>query len=107
MKILIGICFVVVLAWLSITTSLPRAPVAQPCTQEWFSYLDNHYFDISDSDGHGPDMGNSEWFDAFEEKAKLPVTNRLPKQQRCQLIQDQLARRSYIINEQLGWAISL
>jgi hypothetical protein len=52
-------------------------------------------------------LGNSEWFNAFEERAKLPVTNRLPKQQRCRLVQGQLERHTYIINEQLGWTISL
>jgi hypothetical protein len=107
MKIFTGICSVIVLAWLFVTTSVPRAPVAQPCTQEWFSYLDSHYFDISDGEGHGPDLGNSEWVNAFEEKAKLLVTNGLPKQQRCQLIQGQLERRTYVINEQLGWTFLL
>jgi hypothetical protein len=97
MKIFTGICSVIVLAWLFVTTSVPRAPVAQPCTQEWFSYLE----------GHGPDLGNSEWVNAFEEKAKLLVTNGLPKQQRCQLIQGQLERRTYVINEQLGWTFLL
>lgn len=74
-----------------------------PCTQEWFSYLERHYFDISDGEGHGPDVG----FNAFEDKAKLPVTNRLPKQERCRLIQGQLEHRTYIINEQLDWTLSL
>jgi hypothetical protein len=106
-KILTGICSAIVLGWLFITTSVPRAPVVRPCTQEWFSYLDGHYFGISDGEGHGPDLGNNEWFNAFEEKAKLPVTSRLPKQQRCELIQGQLERRTYVINEQLGWTISL
>jgi hypothetical protein len=107
MKIFTVICSVVVLAWLFVTTSVPRAPIVEPCTPEWFSYLDSHYFDISDGQGHGPDVGNSEWFNAFEEKATLPVTDRLPKQQRCQQIQMQLERRTYVINEQLGWTISL
>ena len=106
-KILTGICSAIVLGWLFITTSVPRAPVVRPCTQEWFSYLDGHYFGISDGEGHGPDLGNNEWFNAFEEKAKLPVTSRLPKQQRCELIQGQLERRTYFINEQIGWTISL
>ncbi len=107
MKLLTGIGSVVVLAWFFVTTSMPSAPVVRPCTQEWFSYVDSHYFDISDGEGHGPDLGDSEWFNAFEEKAKLPVTNRLPKQKRCELIQGELERRTYIINEQLGWTISL
>jgi hypothetical protein len=46
-------------------------------------------------------------FNAFEDKAKLPVTNRLPKQERCRLIQGQLEHRTYIINEQLDWTLSL
>ncbi len=107
MRILCGICSLIVLTWLVATTSVSRVPAAQPCTQEWFSYLDSHYFDISDGEGHGPDSGSSEWFNAFEAKAKLPVTSRLPEPQRCQLIQGRLKHHTYIVNRQLGWAISL
>lgn len=106
-KILAGICFLIVLAWLIATTTVARAPVVQPCTQEWFSYLDSHYFDISDGEGHGPDSGSSEWFNAFEAKARLSATSQLPEQQRCRLIQAQLEHRTYVINRELGWAISL
>lgn len=107
LKFLAGICAFIVLAWVIATTSLPSAPAIQPCTQEWFSYLDKNYFEISDREGHGPDLGSSEWFNAFEEKAKLPVTDRLPEQQRCQSIQGQLERHTYVINQQLGLAFSL
>ncbi|MEM5328303.1 hypothetical protein VSR34_17165 [Paraburkholderia sp. JHI2823] len=107
MRILAGICVLIVLAWLIATTSVSRAPVVEPCTQEWFSYLDSQFFDISDGEGHGPDSGSSEWFNAFEAKARLQVTSQLPVQQRCQVIQGQLEHRTYIINRQLGWAISL
>lgn len=107
LKILAGICAFIVLAWVIATTSLPSAPAIQPCTQEWFSYLDKNYFDISDGEGHGPDLGSGEWLGAVEAKAKLPVKNLLPEQPRCQLIQDQLEHHTYIINRQLGLAISL
>lgn len=107
MKILAGICFLVVLAWLIATTSVSRAPSLPPCTQQWFSYLDKNYFDISDGEGHGPDSGSSEWFNVFEAKAKLPATSQLPDLQRCQLIQGQLEHHTYVINRKLGWAISL
>jgi hypothetical protein len=107
MKTLAGIFSFIVLAWLIATTSVSRAPAIQPCTHEWLSYLDRHYFDISDGEGHGPDPGSNEWFNAFEAKAKLPVTSGLPEPQRCQLIQGQLERQTYIINRQLGWGISL
>jgi len=107
MEILTGICSATALGWLFVTTSVPRAPVVRPCTQAWFSYLDSHYFDISDGERHEPDLGNSKWFNAFEEKAKLRVTSRLPKQQRCELIQGQLERRIFVINEKLGWTISV
>ena len=70
-------------------------------------YLDTHYFDISDGQGHGPDLGSREWYNAFEEKARLPVTDTLPDQQRCGLIQRRLEHRTYLINRQLGLAISL
>jgi len=107
LKILASICAFFVLAWVIATTSLPRAPSVRPCTQEWFSYLDKNYFDISDGEAHGPDLGSGEWLGAVEAKAKLPVRNLLPEQQRCQLIQGQLERHAYIINQELGLAISL
>lgn len=107
MKVLPGIGLFIVLIWLVATTSVARAPAAQPCTREWFLYLDSHYFDISDGQGHGPDSGSSEWFNALEAKAKLPVTSRLPQPQRCQLIQRGLEHHTYVINRQLGWVISL
>jgi hypothetical protein len=106
-NILAGIFSLIVVVWLVATTSVSRAPAVQPCTQQWFSYLDSHYFDISDGEGHGPDSGSSEWFNAFEAKAKLPVTSLLPEPQRCQLIQGRLEHHTYIINRQLGLAISL
>jgi hypothetical protein len=107
MKNLAGICFLIALVWIIATTSVSRAPSLQPCTQKWFSYLDSHYFDISDGEGHGPDIGSSEWLGSIEEKAGLPVNENLPDEQRCQLIQNQLARHTYIVNQQLGWALSL
>jgi hypothetical protein len=107
MKVLAGIFSLIVLAWLIATTSVPRAPAVQPCTHEWFSYLDSHYFDISDGEGHGPDLGSSEWLGSVEEKAGLQVEEHLPDEQRCQLIQNQLEHHRYIVNQQLGWAFSL
>jgi hypothetical protein len=107
MKILAGICAAIVLGWFILTTSVSSAPAVQPCTQEWFSYLSGHYFDISDGYGHGPDLGSSEWFNAFEAKAKLSGSNRLPELQRCQSIQEQLEHHIYIINQPLGLVISL
>lgn len=107
MKLLTGICSVIVLAWFVNTTSVPHAPAVQPCTKAWFSYLGSHYFDISDGEGHGPDFGSSEWLGSIEEKAGLPVEEHLSDGQRCQLIQNHLKHRTFIINRQLGWAFSL
>ncbi|HEY4801595.1 MAG TPA: hypothetical protein VIH96_03150 [Paraburkholderia sp.] len=107
MKILAGIFSLIVLAWLVATTTVSRAPVSEPCTLEWFSYLENHYFDISDGEGHGPDTGSSEWLNAFEAKARLRATSQLPERQRCRVIQGQLEHRTYVINRRLGLAISL
>jgi hypothetical protein len=60
LKIFVGLCFFIVLAWFVVTTRVSRAPVVQPCTQGWFLYLGSQYFDISDGEGHGPDLGSSE-----------------------------------------------
>ncbi|TKC83575.1 hypothetical protein FAZ69_24130 [Trinickia terrae] len=106
MKILAGFFIVIVLGWLVITTSMPRPPHARPCTNEWLSYIDRNYFDVSDGHGHGPDLGSSEWLGSVEEMAGLPVKERVPNEQRCQLIQSQFERHTYIINQQLSWFIS-
>jgi hypothetical protein len=106
MKVLFCIFVIVVLGWLIATTNIARAPASQPCTQEWFLYLSENYFEISDGEGHGPDLGSNEWFDAFEAKAKLSDSSQLPDQRRCQLIQGKLEHRTYIINQQLGLTIS-
>jgi hypothetical protein len=107
MRILAGLGAIIVIGWLAVTTDLPRAPLVEPCTPEWFSYLSSHYFDISDGEGHGPDPGSSEWLGSIERQIGLPVGEHTLNSQRCQLIQAQLEHHTYIINQQLGWAISL
>jgi hypothetical protein len=106
MKILISVCAVIVVGWLLLTTNIARAPSEQPCTDPWFSYLREHYFEIEDGEGHGPDIGSREWLNAFETKTKLPRSSKLPSQQRCALIQEQLKQRIYIINHPLDLVIS-
>lgn len=107
MKIIAAVCTFVVLAWLAATTSIPRTPTAQPCSPDWFSYLDSHYASTSDEEGHGPDPGDAEWFNAFEHQAKLPDSYRLSSSsQRCQFIQNELASHIYIVNRSLGLVIS-
>jgi len=107
MKIFAAVCTFFVLAWLVATTSIPRAPTVQPCSPEWFSYLDSHYFDISDGEGHGPDLGSSEWLGGIEQAAKLPIKQHLSDNERCHLIQSQLEHHIFIINQQLGVTLLL
>ncbi|MEK6424331.1 MAG: hypothetical protein V4801_32505 [Burkholderia gladioli] len=107
MKILSGIILFALLACLAATTNVARAPTATPCSPEWFAYLDSRYFDISDGDGHGPDVGSSEWLNAFEARARLPATSALPTPQRCEAIQSRIAHRTYLINARLGWVLSI
>lgn len=106
LKIFTGLGVFIVLAWVIATIRVPRAPTAQPCTQEWFSYLDKNYFDISDGEGHGPDVGSGEWLGAVEVKSGLPRQSLLPMQQRCELIQSRLESRTYIVNRDRRWATS-
>jgi hypothetical protein len=106
MRILAGFSAIIVLGWLVITTDLPQAPLAQSCTPKWFSYISNHYFDVSDREGHGPDPGSSEWLGSVERKIGLPVKEQTSDSQRCQLIQNHLEHHTYIINQQLDWLIS-
>lgn len=107
MKIFAAVCTFVVLAWLVATTSIPRTPTVQPCSPEWFSYLNSHYGNTSDEEGHGPDLGDVEWFNAFERQAKLSDSYSLSSNsQRCQFIQNELASHIYIVNQSLGFMIS-
>jgi hypothetical protein len=106
MKILVSALTVVVIGWLVLTTKIARAPSEQPCTESWFSYLREHYFEIEDGEGHGPDIGDGEWFNGFEAMARLPSSSGLPLQQRCTVLQARLEHRTYIINQPLRLSIS-
>jgi hypothetical protein len=68
--------------------------------------VDQHYFDISDGQGHGPDIGSSEWLGSIERKAKLPTRSDLPDAERCAQIQQQFERHTFIVNQALGLDIS-
>jgi hypothetical protein len=106
MRILAGLGAVVILGWLVVTTDLPRAPSLQACTPEWFSYLSNHYFDVSDGEGHGPDPGSSEWLGSVQRQIGLRAGEHISDARRCQLIQSHLEHHAYVVNHQLGWVIS-
>jgi hypothetical protein len=106
-KITAVVCLLTIGAWIIATTRVPRAPAAKPCTQEWFSDLEKSYFDISDGQGHGPDLGSTEWLNAFETKARLPVTDKLSTHERCYQIQKQLESHTYLFNRQLDLTISI
>lgn len=107
MRIFAAACVLTVLTWIVSTTNIPRAPTSQPCSPEWFSYLDSHYFDISDGEGHGPDLGSSEWLGSVEGAAKLPIEEKISDSERCRLIQGQLERHIFIINQRLGLTLLL
>ena len=42
-------------------------PGQQPCSGEWFQYVEE-MLQTGDSDGHGPDLGSSEWRSVVEFK---------------------------------------
>ena len=107
MKKVIGVVALLVVAWIAINTSIPTPPESKVCSAEWFSYVGQHYFDISDGQGHGPDSGSSEWLGSVEWKAKLPIRANLPDVERCERIQQQLERHTFIINNAHGLDISL
>lgn len=107
MKKVIGVVALLVVAWIAINTSIPAPPKSKVCSVEWFSYVGQHYFDISDGHGHGPDPGSSEWLGSVEWKAKLPIRGNLPDVERCERIQQQLESHTFIINNALGLDISL
>ncbi|WP_288831071.1 hypothetical protein [uncultured Paraburkholderia sp.] len=41
----------IVAAWLAINTNGPIPPQSRPGSDEWLSYLSQHYFDILDGQG--------------------------------------------------------
>lgn len=107
MKIATALIGFIVIAWLVLTTHIPSPPKYQAGTQEWFSYVDQNYFDISDGQGHGPDVGSKEWLDSVQRQAKMQVNENLQDTRRCQLIQNQFEHHTYIINNRLGLVLSL
>ncbi|HEX7911721.1 MAG TPA: hypothetical protein VF534_27020 [Paraburkholderia sp.] len=104
--VLASLVALLVVGWLGITTSVPGAPKFRPCSEAWVNDVAERYFDISDGEGHGPDPGSGEWLGSVERKAKLPVRADLADAQRCGLIQQQLERHTFIINQPLGITIS-
>jgi hypothetical protein len=107
LKALLATFALIVFTVLCATTRLPRPPVASPCSPDRFAYLDDHYFDISDGQGHGPDVGSNEWLHAFERGVGLTDIGDIPVQQQCQIIQSKIGKSRYLINEPLGLAIPL
>ncbi|MGY6123738.1 hypothetical protein ACW9YQ_34455 (plasmid) [Paraburkholderia strydomiana] len=94
-------------AWLFISTDIPRAPSVPPGSPEWIAYVSDHYFDISDGEGHGPDPGSEEWLHSVERQAKLQDHNDLPFIEGCKMVQQQLVRHVFILNRPLGWIFML
>jgi len=102
-----GCVLVLTAAWLLISTDIPRAPSVPPGSREWIAYVSDHYFDISDGEGHGPDPGSEEWLHSVERQAKLQDHNDLPFIEGCKMVQQQLVRHVFILNRPLGWIFML
>jgi hypothetical protein len=103
--VIVGLLAVLLVGWLAITTTIPKPPESQVCSAQWFHEVADRYFNPSDSEGHGPDLG-SEWLSTVERKAKLPVREDLGNAERCERIQHLLQLRTFIINRALGLDIS-
>ena len=43
------------------------SPEQQPCSEQWFQYVEGQ-LQTGDSQGHGPDLGSSEWRSVVEFK---------------------------------------
>ena len=43
------------------------APSPQPCSEQWFQFVEGK-LPTGDSEGHGPDLGSSEWRSVVEFK---------------------------------------
>jgi hypothetical protein len=97
----------IVAAWLAINTNIPSPPESSPGSDEWLSYVSQHYFDISDGQGHGPDPGSMEWLGSVERKAKVPIRSNYSDRQRYEFIQYQLQQHTFIINSAVGLVIVL
>lgn len=92
-----------VLVLLVTTTRVARPPTATPCSEAWYAYLEEEYDAPSDDgEGHGPDYGDSSWFYSIERQIGLPEADGIEKVQRCQVIQQQLQRRTILISRLFG-----
>jgi hypothetical protein len=114
-NVLIGLTAFLLFGYLIITTHTPSPPTATPCTDEWFSYIEENYFSTERGDIWSDPVrldwtvdGDGRWFEYVEKKAgALPAAAGTSRQKRCEMLQSQLGSRLYIINSLIGLSISL
>jgi hypothetical protein len=114
LKNLVGIFSLIVLVWLVATTRIPTPPTVAPCSDQWFSSVEDRYFSTERNNSFGDSVGldwsagnGARWFDYIENRAKMPHPSvALSKVERCRLIQNHLASRVYLINDLTGAVLS-
>lgn len=55
----------------------------EPCTEQWFQYVDDRV-PTGDAEGHGPDLGSSEWRSVVEFKLGIRGDSQVPQRDTVQ-----------------------
>ena len=69
-------------------------PGQEPCSEQWFEYVDERLL-TGDSEGHGPDLGSSEWRSVVEFKLGVRGDPSVPQretEQWCTYIDDKVRK---------------
>ena len=101
------IAIVLLLGLLATFISFPSPPMAEPCSAQWAESFERDYVQTSDRDGHGPDIGSSEWYHAVQVRLDVePLSSADPKAN-CLAIAQQINQHRCIRIRPFGWLIRL
>jgi hypothetical protein len=89
---LIALMGILVISSCSPELSTSRGPT--PCSEEWFQFVEGR-LSTGDSQGHGPDLGSSEWRSVVEFKLGIRGKPTIPNRstmQWCTYIDEKLTK---------------
>lgn len=114
MRLATALACVIVIGIIVGTTRIPTPPTVSPCSDQWFNSIEDQYFSTERNNSFGDSVGldwdvgdGARWFDYIENRAKMPHPSAaLSKEDRCNLVQNHLASRVYLINDLTGIVLS-